>query len=57
MVDVVEWENKEIGKIGDETQRGVIQPPKLQGETEKDKIMSMMKPSVRTVESGRTKRR
>lgn len=55
MVDVIEWENKEIKKAG-KAQPGVAQPLPLQGETEKDKIMSMMKPSVRTVKSGRTQR-
>lgn len=56
MVDVIEWENKEIKKVS-KVQPGVAQPLPLQGETEKDKIMSMMKPSHRTIESGRTKRR
>ena len=55
MVDVIEWENKEIEKAT-KAQLGVAQPPKLQGETEREKIMSMNVPSVRTVKSGRTRR-
>jgi len=57
MVDVIEWENKEIEKAG-KAQPGITQPPKLQGETERDKILSMMKPSVRKghIGNGRTKR-
>ena len=48
MLDEFEKENKEF-KGASKTPTGAIKPPKLQGETEKEKIQSMMKPSVRTI--------
>ena len=49
VLDMFEEENKEFKKASKvQPKPGTIEPPKLQGETEQDKIMSMMKPSVRT---------
>ena len=56
MVDVIEWENEKIKKVS-KTQPRVMQLPELQGETERDKIMSMNVPSVRKGKSGRTQSR
>ena len=47
MLDEFEKENKEFKKAS-RTPAGAVEPPKLQGETEREKIMSMMKPSIRT---------
>lgn len=41
----LEKERKKIKKAS----TGAIAPPELQGETEKEKILSMMKPSIRTI--------
>ena len=48
MLDEFEKENEEFKKAS-KVKPGAITPPKLQGETEKEKIMSMMKPRIRTV--------
>lgn len=51
MLDEFERENKEYKKEKakiDKASKGVISPPKLQGETEKEKILSMANPKIVT---------
>lgn len=45
----LEKERKKIKSIP----TGVTEPSKLQGETEREKIMSMQKPSIRTIKKQR----
>ena len=51
ILDEFEKENKELEKERrkiENAQTGIISPTSLQGKTEKEKILSMRKPSVRT---------
>ena len=47
MLDEFEKENKEFKKAS-RTPTKAIEPPKLEGETEKERILSMRKDSIRT---------